>query len=78
MKVCYQATKIIDKTALIEFLKKEVAKNRDIQVEVREVNAVINFCISKKDLLKKVDELYPNVFEFVESSQAKGIVLFSN
>jgi hypothetical protein len=74
----YRATKRIDKTALLEFLKKEARKNKDITIKMCEVSGIVYFWASKTGLLEKVDELYPGVFKVSEPPPLEGIVLFAN
>ena len=74
----YRATKKINKTALVEFLEKEARRHKDITIKVCEVGSIVYFWASKKGLLKKVDELYPNVFINSEPPLLKGNILFTN
>jgi hypothetical protein len=74
----YRATKRINKTALLEFLKKEKSKNKDLEIKVCEVSGVVFLKTPQPKLLERVDELYPNIFKPSGPPLLEGIVLFNN
>ena len=76
----YRATKRIDKTALLAFIQRETRRNTDVTIKMSEVGGVVYFWTSDNELLKKVDELYPNVFVESETPPPppQGTILFAN
>jgi hypothetical protein len=74
----YRAAKRIDKTALLEFLKKITVVNEDVEIKVSEVSGIIFLKTSHTNLLISIDELYPNIFKPSGPPLLEGIVLFNN
>jgi|GEM_PF-1805098 len=78
IKIYYYQAKIkIDITALLELLNKEILfEERDI-VKVFQVYDVTYITTTRSDLMKEVENLYPNVFQPCETIILEGNILFS-
>ncbi|HKC69027.1 MAG TPA: hypothetical protein VKG26_12405 [Bacteroidia bacterium] len=59
----YRATKAINKTALLEFIKEETIKNKDIVLKVYELGSTVYLYTPQAGYQEKIDELYPNIFK---------------
>ncbi|HKC66722.1 MAG TPA: hypothetical protein VKG26_00695 [Bacteroidia bacterium] len=74
----YQAEIRINTTALIELFKKEIQRMENEVIKAFEIYGTIYIALSKNDIMKEIESLYPNVFKKCEPPTFKGKVVFSN
>jgi len=78
IKVYYYHTEMkIDTTALLELLNNEILFEDEDTVKVFQVYHITYLAITRSDLIKEIENLYPTVFQLCETPMLEGSIIFS-